>query len=71
MSRIQYPYVWLFCGFAALGACLYGYDGVYFNGVSTLGTSAARSDVYSVRGADKGLQTPVVPPPSTTMPAAN
>ncbi|KAH6975317.1 hypothetical protein BKA56DRAFT_87590 [Ilyonectria sp. MPI-CAGE-AT-0026] len=36
MSRIQYPYVWLFCGFAALGACLYGYDGVYFNGVSTL-----------------------------------
>lgn len=37
---IQYPYVWLCCGFAALGACLYGYDGVYFNGVSSLGTHA-------------------------------
>lgn len=37
MLKINYPYIWLFCGFAALGACLYGYDGVYFNGVSTLG----------------------------------
>lgn len=37
MANIKYPYIWLFCGFAALGACLYGYDGVYFNGVSTLG----------------------------------
>jgi MFS transporter, SP family, sugar:H+ symporter len=37
MAQIKYPYIWLFCGFAALGACLYGYDGVYFNGVSTLG----------------------------------
>jgi SP family sugar:H+ symporter-like MFS transporter len=36
MAQIKYPYIWLFCGFAALGACLYGYDGVYFNGVSTL-----------------------------------
>ncbi|KAK7426476.1 hypothetical protein QQZ08_007071 [Neonectria magnoliae] len=36
MPGIRYPYVWLFSGFAALGACLYGYDGVYFNGVSTL-----------------------------------
>lgn len=26
MGKIQHPYVWLFCGFAALGACLYGYD---------------------------------------------
>lgn len=34
---IQYPYVWIFCGFASLGAFLYGFDGVYFNGVSTLG----------------------------------
>lgn len=39
MTNFQYPYIWLFCGFAALGACLYGYDGVYFNGVSTLGSS--------------------------------
>ncbi|PSK54137.1 hypothetical protein B9Z65_7943 [Elsinoe australis] len=36
MAKLKYPYIWLFCGFAALGACLYGYDGVYFNGVSTL-----------------------------------
>ncbi|KAH6889728.1 general substrate transporter [Thelonectria olida] len=36
MPTIKYPWVWLYCGFAALGACLYGYDGVYFNGVSTL-----------------------------------
>ncbi|KAF7563585.1 hypothetical protein G7046_g534 [Stylonectria norvegica] len=36
MAGIKYPYVWLFCGFAALGACLYGYDGVYFNGASSL-----------------------------------
>lgn len=36
MAAIKYPYVWLFCGFASLGAFLYGYDGVYFNGVSTL-----------------------------------
>ncbi|KAF5652266.1 hexose facilitator [Fusarium sp. NRRL 25303] len=33
---VKYPYVWLCCGFAALGACLYGYEGVYFTGVSTL-----------------------------------
>lgn len=37
MAAIKYPYIWAFCGFAALGACIYGYDGVYFNGVSTLG----------------------------------
>jgi len=36
MPLVKYPYVWLFCGFASLGAFLYGYDGVYFNGVSTL-----------------------------------
>lgn len=34
--RLKYPYVWLFCAYASLGAFLYGYDGVYFNGVSTL-----------------------------------
>lgn len=38
MAAVRFPYVWLFCGFAALGGCIYGYDGVYFNGVSTLGT---------------------------------
>jgi len=36
MANFKYPYIWLFCGFAALGACLYGYDGVYFNGASSL-----------------------------------
>lgn len=45
MAKIQYPYVWLFCGFAALGACLYGYDGVYFNGVSTLGEQFSCQDI--------------------------
>jgi SP family sugar:H+ symporter-like MFS transporter len=36
ISKPQHVYAWLFCGFAALGACIYGYDGVYFNGVSSL-----------------------------------
>ncbi|KAH9996749.1 general substrate transporter [Xylariaceae sp. FL0662B] len=36
MAVIQHPYVWLFCAYASLGAFLYGYDGVYFNGASTL-----------------------------------
>ncbi|KAG9662493.1 hypothetical protein KCU64_g1915, partial [Aureobasidium melanogenum] len=36
VGRPQHIYAWLFCGFAALGACIYGYDGVYFNGVSSL-----------------------------------
>ncbi|KAK8156098.1 hypothetical protein BKA80DRAFT_312510 [Phyllosticta citrichinensis] len=30
--KIKYPWACAFCAFAALGACLYGYDGVYFNG---------------------------------------
>lgn len=33
---IPYPFAWLFCGFAALGACLYGYDGVYFTGITAM-----------------------------------
>jgi hypothetical protein len=37
LAGIKHPYVWLCCSFAALGACLYGYEGVYFTGVSTLG----------------------------------
>lgn len=36
VGKPQHIYAWLFCGFAALGACIYGYDGVYFNGVSSL-----------------------------------
>lgn len=33
---IKHPYAWLYCAFAALGACLYGYDGVYFTGVTAM-----------------------------------
>ncbi|KAI5803184.1 general substrate transporter [Geopyxis carbonaria] len=36
MLSIQHPWAWTFCAFAALGACLYGYDGVYFTGVSAM-----------------------------------
>lgn len=36
MPWIRHKYAWLFCAFAALGACLYGYDGVYFTGVSAM-----------------------------------
>jgi hypothetical protein len=36
MKCVKNFYAWLFCAFAALGACLYGYDGVYFTGVSAI-----------------------------------
>ncbi|KAI0154790.1 general substrate transporter [Xylariaceae sp. FL1272] len=36
MAAPQYLWAWIFCTFAALGAWLYGYDGVYFTGVSEL-----------------------------------
>lgn len=36
MAIIRNFYAWLFCAFAALGACLYGYDGVYFTGVAAM-----------------------------------
>ncbi|KAF4962259.1 hypothetical protein FSARC_9648 [Fusarium sarcochroum] len=58
MTKIQYPYVWLCCGFAALGACLYGYDGVYFNGVSTL-------DVFVRHFGEKNSDDEWHIPPST------
>lgn len=62
---IKYPYIWAFCGFAALGACLYGYDGVYFNGVSTLGMFPAiiahlRSQVQTSSFATSGSKTMMV-----------
>ncbi|CAI6337816.1 unnamed protein product [Periconia digitata] len=38
MGKLQYPYIWLFCAFAALGACQYGYDGVYFSGIQAMDT---------------------------------
>lgn len=37
MALLKHPYAWLFCTFASLGAWLYGYDGVYFTGVTALG----------------------------------
>ncbi|KAL1888432.1 hypothetical protein Sste5346_009549 [Sporothrix stenoceras] len=36
MPLLKHHRAWLFCGFAALGAWLYGYDGVYFTGVEAL-----------------------------------
>ncbi|KAE8150769.1 general substrate transporter [Aspergillus avenaceus] len=33
---MKHLYVWLFCSFATLGACLYGYIGVYFTGISAM-----------------------------------
>ncbi|KAF2653311.1 general substrate transporter [Lophiostoma macrostomum CBS 122681] len=38
MGKLKYPYIWLFCAFAALGACQYGYDGVYFSGIQAMST---------------------------------
>ncbi|KAJ4304613.1 hypothetical protein N0V90_000139 [Kalmusia sp. IMI 367209] len=38
MPKLQYPYIWAFCAFAALGACQYGYDGVYFSGIQAMST---------------------------------
>ncbi|KAL5387960.1 hypothetical protein DPSP01_003358 [Paraphaeosphaeria sporulosa] len=38
MMKLQYPYIWAFCAFAALGACQYGYDGVYFSGIQAMST---------------------------------
>jgi hypothetical protein len=40
MLKTSYPYAWIFCSFATLGAWIYGYDGVYFTGVSALGECA-------------------------------
>ncbi|KAF4945765.1 hypothetical protein FGADI_11697 [Fusarium gaditjirri] len=51
-SIVKYPYVWLCCGFATLGACLYGYDGVYFTGVSTLDVFVRD---FGTRGDDGGF----------------
>lgn len=54
MEKPKYSYIWLFCAFAALGACQYGYDGmsltscmtkeltaitgVYFSGIQAMST---------------------------------
>ncbi|KAL1650374.1 hypothetical protein SLS58_001191 [Diplodia intermedia] len=66
--RIEHPYAWLFCGFAALGACLYGYDGVYFTGVSAMdvfvehfGTPKADgSGGYEIKASDLSVMTSMI-----------
>ncbi|KAL0265105.1 hypothetical protein SLS55_001064 [Diplodia seriata] len=66
--RIEHPYAWLFCAFAALGACLYGYDGVYFTGVSAMdvfvkhfGTPKADgSGGYEIKASDLSVMTSMI-----------
>lgn len=48
VGKPQHIYAWLFCGFAALGACIYGYDGVYFNGVSSLVGGLSKNNILLV-----------------------
>jgi len=66
MLKIQHPYAWLFCAFAALGACLYGYDGVYFTGVTAIdkfiehfGTPKA-DGTYEISSSRLSLMTSVI-----------
>jgi MFS family permease len=47
MSKLKYPYIWLFCAFAALGACQYGYDGMLTLAIIALSlTDALCTGVY-------------------------
>ncbi|KFY11081.1 hypothetical protein V491_07351 [Pseudogymnoascus sp. VKM F-3775] len=66
MPKLKHPYAWLFCSFAALGACLYGYDGVYFTGVSAMdifvehfGTQKADGS-YEISSSQLSLMTSVI-----------
>ncbi|EOD48664.1 Sugar/inositol transporter [Neofusicoccum parvum] len=67
MGRLEHPYAWLFCAFAALGACLYGYDGVYFTGVSAMdifiehfGTPKADGSGYEIKASDLSVMTSMI-----------
>lgn len=66
MARIQHPYAWFFCAFAALGACLYGYDGVYFTGVSAMDVFVRHfgqpdaSGKYTITASRLSLMTSVI-----------
>lgn len=66
MALIRDFYAWLFCAFAALGACLYGYDGVYFTGVSAMNAfvehfGERQSDgSYAIRASSLSLMTSVI-----------
>ncbi|KFY91625.1 hypothetical protein V500_04567 [Pseudogymnoascus sp. VKM F-4518 (FW-2643)] len=66
MPKLKHPYAWLSCSFAALGACLYGYDGVYFTGVSAMdifvqhfGTQKADGS-YEISSSQLSLMTSVI-----------
>ncbi|KUJ13225.1 general substrate transporter [Mollisia scopiformis] len=66
MVNLKHPYAWLFCAFAALGACLYGYDGVYFTGVTAMdvfiehfGTKGA-DGTYAISSSQLSLMTSVI-----------
>jgi SP family sugar:H+ symporter-like MFS transporter len=66
MPKLEHPYAWLFCAFAALGACLYGYDGVYFTGVTAIETfiehfGTKQSDgTFAISSSQLSLMTSVI-----------
>jgi SP family sugar:H+ symporter-like MFS transporter len=66
MPKLEHPYAWLFCSFPALGACLYGYDGVYFTGVTAIETfiehfGTQKSDgTYEISSSQLSLMTSVI-----------
>jgi MFS family permease len=66
MALINNFYAWLFCAFAALGACLYGYDGVYFTGVSAMDIFAEHfgskqtDGAYAISASDLSIMTSVI-----------
>lgn len=66
MAPIKNFYAWLFCSFAALGACLYGYDGVYFTGISAMDVFAKHfgselpDGTYEISASDLSIMTSVI-----------
>ncbi|GES63283.1 general substrate transporter [Aspergillus terreus] len=66
MTPFKHFYAWLFCAFASLGACLYGYDGVYFTGVSAMDVFARHFGTrqpdgsYAIAAGDLSLMTSVI-----------
>ncbi|CAH0046826.1 unnamed protein product [Clonostachys solani] len=66
MAPPKHIYAWLICGFATLGAWLYGYDGVYFTGVVALGVfvksfgTLQPDGTYSIRPSDLSAMTSMI-----------
>jgi SP family sugar:H+ symporter-like MFS transporter len=66
MAKLKHPYAWLFCAFAALGACLYGYDGVYFTGITAMDAfirhfgSQQADGTYTISPSQLSLMTSVI-----------